>query len=155
MKNLNQVLGPIQTRGEFRELSERAERGNSLGNGTPLTDDSPLWDVWESIKAFYPGSTANWDSEPPMMWAHVLSDLTYEQLATGVKNLIHHRDAKGANDFPPNAGQFRDLCLTNFEWERAAHKIVEPVALENLTAKEQRRQQGLDELKKLRESVGI
>ena len=91
-----------------------------------LATDSPLWDVWESIKAFYPGSTAGWDSEPPMMWAHVLNDLSYDQLANGVKNLIHHRDSRGANDFPPNAGQFRDLCLTNFNWERQCHREFEP-----------------------------
>jgi hypothetical protein len=91
-----------------------------------------------------------------MMWAHVLSDLNYDQLATGVKNLIHHRDGKGGNDFPPNAGQFRDLCLTNFDWESAAHRMpVEPVVLEDLTAKEQRRQHGIDQIKKLREEIGL
>jgi hypothetical protein len=91
-----------------------------------------------------------------MMWAHVLSDLNLEQLATGVKNLVHHRDSRGSNDFPPNAGQFRDLCLTNFDWESQAHRRpVEPVALEDLTAKEKRRQQGLEEIKKLREQFKL
>jgi hypothetical protein len=156
MKTLDAVLTPIQTRGEFRELSARAEHESSSDSRKlSVAPDSPLWDVWESVKAFYPGSTANWDSEPPMMWAHVLSDLSYGQLATGVKNLIHHRDAKGANDFPPNAGQFRDLCLTNFDWERRAHKVIEPPALEDLTAKERRRKQGLAELAKLRQEIGL
>lgn len=157
MKTPNQLVGLIQTRGEFRELSARAEHGRlDAAKSKALPTDSPLWDVWESIKAFYPGSTAGWDSEPPLMWAHVLSDLNYEQLAAGVKNLIHHRDGRGGNDFPPNAGQFRDLCLTNFDWESAAHRRpVEPVALEDLTAKEQRRQQGIDQIKKLREEMGL
>lgn len=91
-----------------------------------------------------------------MMWAHVLSDLSFDQLATGVKNLIHHRDARGFNDFPPNAGQFRNLCLTNFDWESQAHRRpVEPIALEDLSAKERRREQGLIEIKKLREELGL
>ena len=91
-----------------------------------------------------------------MMWAHVLSDLSFEQLATGVKNLIHHRDAKGANDFPPNAGQFRDLCLTNFDWEARAQKnFVAPVALDDLTTKERRRQEGIEAIRKLRAEVAL
>lgn len=90
-----------------------------------------------------------------MMWAHVLSDLNIGQLANGVKNLIHHRDARGSNDFPPNAGQFRDLCLSNFDWERQCHKEFSPPALEDHTAKERRRQEGLEQMKKLRESLKI
>lgn len=89
------------------------------------------------------------------MWAHVLSDLNFEQLANGVKNLVHHRDAKGCNDFPPNAGQFRDLCLSNFEWERRAHKPCEFAGIEDLSAKELRIKQGLTELQKLRREVGL
>jgi hypothetical protein len=157
MKTPSQMLGQIQTRGEFRELNALAEREScSADRKASISPDSPIWDAWEAIKAFYPGSTTNWDSEPPMMWAHVLSDLNLEQLATGVKNLVHHRDSRGSNDFPPNAGQFRDLCLTNFDWESQAHRRpVEPAALEDLTAKEKRRQQGLDEIKKLREQFKL
>ena len=156
MKTPSQMLGQIQTRGEFRELNALAEREScSADRKASISPDSPIWDAWEAIKAFYPGSTANWDSEPPMMWAHVLFDLNLEQLANGVKNLIHHRDAKGANDFPPNAGQFRDLCLTNFDWERRAHKICDVGGIEDLTAKETRIKQGLTELQKLRQEVGL
>jgi hypothetical protein len=90
-----------------------------------------------------------------MMWAHVLSDLNMDQLATGVKNLVHHRDSRGSNDFPPNAGQFKVLCLTNFEWERRAHKACDVGGIEDLTAKEKRLKQGLTKLKKLRQEVGL
>ena len=90
------------------------------------------------------------------MWAHVLNDLTLEQLGNGIRNLIHHRDAQGRNDFPPNAGQFRDLCLNNFEWERRCHK---PIAMENLiedkTSKEKRKAEGLEKIRALRREIGL
>lgn len=148
------VIGQTQTRGEFRALSERAELGSRRALES-LPADSPLWDAWEQIKAFYPGSTAGWDAEPPLMWAHVLSDLTFEQIGQGVKNLIHHADAKGRNDFPPNAGQFRDLCLTNFDWERQCHRIDETIALEDKTAHERRCAVGLDRIRSIRQEAGL
>ncbi len=72
-----------------------------------------------------------------MIWYAMISDLSEDQLIAGVRNLPHHADSKGRNDFPPNAGQFRDLCLTNFDWERQCHKVYEPeLRLEDKTAKE-------------------
>lgn len=154
MEKLTELV-QIQTRGEFRALSERAERENRHGLES-IPADSPLWDAWEQIKAFYPGSTAGWDAEPPLMWAHVLSDLTFEQIGQGVKNLIHHHDSRGRNDFPPNAGQFRDLCLTNFDWERQCHKVFETEnLLEDKTAHERRCSEGLERIRKIREEAGL
>lgn len=86
-----------------------------------------------------------------MMWAHVLSDLTLEQLIQGVRNLIHHRDSKGGQDFPPNAGQFRDLCLTRFDWEQQCHKVFPPeTLLEDITGKEAAREAGAEALAEMK-----
>jgi len=111
--------------------------------------------VWEQIKSFYPGPTANWDHEPPLIWYVTIADLTVEQLITGVKNLVNHTDVRGNNDFPPNAGQFRDLCLTNFDWERKCHKVFTPDnKLENLTKKELAQQTGKDTLSEMKLMFG-
>ena len=53
------------------------------------------------------------------MWYAVLGDLTPEQFGNGVRNLVHFADENGNRSFPPNAGQFRDLCLNSFDWEHA------------------------------------
>lgn len=135
-------------------MHESDGANRNLADGLPA--DSPLWDVWEAIRGFYPGATTNWGPEPPLIWAHVLNEMSMDQLANGVRNLVHHRDQKGGNEFPPNAGQFRDLCLSNFNWRERAHKPFDELpALENKTLKEKQRTERMDALKKLREEVGL
>ncbi len=51
------------------------------------------------------------------MWFSVIGDLSAEQIGNGVRNLINFADDNGNASFPPNAGQFRDLCLSSFDWE--------------------------------------
>jgi hypothetical protein len=83
-----------------------------------LPENHPMWDAWEQIKSAYPGNCANWEDEPPTIWAHAINDMDQKQVDNGIRNLVHFDN----NGFPPNAAQFRDLCLTDFGWERRAHK---------------------------------
>jgi hypothetical protein len=79
-----------------------------------------------------------------------LQDLTADQIGNGIRNLPRHDSA-----FPPNPGQFKDLCLAYFDWEHKRLKYIPPTGIEDKTAKEARRAMGIDELKKLRESLGL
>lgn len=115
-----------------------------------MSSNHPIWDVWKQIKSAYPGPTANWDAEPPMIWAYAIEGLTPDQLANGVRNL-----ARRAEEFPPNAGQFRDLCLTDFDWEHKRLKYVPPIGIEDQTAKAKRTASGLDAIRALREATGL
>jgi len=101
--------------GSYQGLRERAEQERRQG----LDDNHPIWDVWLQIKSAYPGPTVNWDDEPPMIWAYAIDGLTETQVANGIKNLVHH-----SSEFPPSAGQFKDLCLNNYEWESRAQRIT-------------------------------
>ena len=89
-----------------------------------LPPDHPIWEAWTQIKSAFPGPTANWEDEPPMIWAYAINELTLEQVQNGIKNLVHH-----GKEFPPSAGQFKDLCIMSFEWETQAHKPIDPATL--------------------------
>lgn len=106
--------------------------------------------MWSQIKSAFPGPTANWEAAPPMIWAYAIDGLSPEQIANGVRNLV--RDSR---EFPPNAGQFRDLCLTDFDWEHKQIKYFPPTGIEDLTAKEKRHAEGLEAIRKLRAEVGL
>lgn len=122
-----------------------------------MPGNSPIWDAWENLKAAYPTSTVNWEAEPPAMWCALLGDLSADQLLNGLRNLVHHRDARGNSDFPPNGPQFRDLCLANYRWETAAQRndFTGHAQLEDLTAKEKRISERKEQLAKLRSEVGL
>lgn len=85
-----------------------------------------------------------------MIWAYAIDGLTGDQVANGVRNLIR-RDS----EFPPSAGQFRELCLTDMEWEHRRLKYVEPIGIEDATAKERRRLEGIEAIRKLRGEIGL
>lgn len=84
-----------------------------------------------------------------MIWAYAIEGLTGDQVANGVRNL-----ARRNSEFPPNAGQFRELCLTDMEWEHRRLKYFE-LALEDETAKERRRLEGIEAIKKLRDATEL
>jgi hypothetical protein len=86
------------------------------------------------------------------MWAHVLNDLNLDQVANGVRNLHHFEGRDGSKSFPPSAGEFHDLCLNNFNYERIAHKMAFPngLPLEDQKAKEKRISVGLTEIEKIK-----
>lgn len=121
----------MKAAGSYRGLRERAEQGRTLGevNRASLPSDHPMWDAWEAIKSMWPGPCTHWEDQPPSAWVFAVDDLTYEQIGNGCRNLIHFEDAKGGKEFPPSAPQFRDLCLTNFDWERQCHKRPDPQLL--------------------------
>jgi len=79
-----------------------------------------------------------------------LQDLTEAQIGNGIRNLPRHESA-----FPPNPGQFRDLCLTDFDWEHKRLKYIPATGIEDKTAKESRRAMGIDAIRSLREQVGL
>ena len=150
------ALSSIRTRGAFRALSERAAQGEQRMNASSLPPDSPVWDAWEAIKGAYPLSTTNWDEEPPLIWFATLGDLSADQILNGLRNLGHHRDAKGGTDFPPNVIQFRDLCMANFQWESAAQRIdfTGVAQIEDLTAKERRIEIGRENMANIMSQFG-
>lgn len=150
MQTPSNLLGSVRTRGDFRELSERAAHERKPMNVSDLPPEHPVWDVWTQVKSAYPGPTANWDAEPPMIWAFAIDRLKPEQIANGVRNLVRRE-----GDFPPSAGQFRDLCLMDMDWEHKRIKYIEPIGIEDQTTKERRKAEGAEAIRKLRGEIGL
>jgi len=99
----------------------------------------------------YYGSAFTFGEAPSATWIYHLQDLTAEQVGQGIRNLPRHESA-----FPPNPGEFKDLCLTDYDWEHRRLKYVEPlIALEDETAKAERIAKNLAWIKKLREESGL
>lgn len=117
-----------------------------------LPPEHPIWDVWNQVKSAFPGPTANWEDEPPAIWAYAIDGLTNDQLRNGVHNLT--RDAR---EFPPSAAQFRDMCLMSYEWEHAAlkHDFTGYAQLEDLTGKEAKMAERKSMMAALREQTGL
>ena len=150
MQTPENLLTGIKTRGDFRALNAHASQESRLLPDSEMPPEHPIWDVWNQIKSAYPGPCSNWEVSPPMIWAYAIEGLTPDQLANGVRNL-----ARRAEEFPPNAGQFRDLCLTDFDWEHKRLKYVPPIGIEDQTAKAKRTTEGLDAIRALREATGL
>ena len=60
-----------------------------------------------------------------MGWHYALRDLSQEQLRHGVDNLCKRDD----NHWPPNAPEFRDLCMMDMDWEHKRLKYYQPDTL--------------------------
>lgn len=148
MQKPTDILNPIKTRGDFRQLSERSKQEQPLLSELP--PDHPIWDLWLIMMGKYGAQWTHGD-EPNMGWIHALRDMHQEELMKGVNNLVHRED----NHWPPNAEEFADLCRTSFTWETQAHRVVEHAQLEDLTAKEKRQAAGIEAIRKLREETGI
>ena len=89
-----------------------------------VPSDHPVWDVWQSIKQAYPGSTMNWDEEPSVEWAYAIDGLSQEKIAIGLKAMIQE-----GGEFPPSAPIFRALCgAYNWELARSARPASEVLA---------------------------
>lgn len=149
MKPIKEITSAAGSYQGLRKL----DSGEKNSDSSELHEDHPIWDAWTQIKSAFPGSTVNWEIDPPAIWGHAINDMNHEQVANGIRNLVHFDN----NGFPPSAGQFRDLCLTNFDWQERAHKLAfeSPPVLEDLTAKEKRVEQGLTEIQKIKEMMGI
>lgn len=91
--------------------------------------------------------------EPNDTWAQGLDGLSPEQYAHGFRALLSRADK-----WPPNLVEFRQMC-TGYDpqaWERRAHKILRTDnMIEDATKKENDRQYRIEQMKKLREQVGI
>ena len=86
-----------------------------------MSPDHPIWEMWLRLTEYY-GSAFTHEPEPTATWIYHLQDLSAEQIGNGIRNLIHHD-----SEFAPNPGQFKDLCLADFDWERRAHKPASEV----------------------------
>jgi len=153
---INPKLAAIQDRlseaGSYQGLRERAELEPKRLSESEIPPSHRIWEVWNQIKSAYPGPTANWEDEPPQIWAYAIEGMTDNQVKQGIANLVS-RDS----DFPPSAGQFRDLCMMDLEWEikRISRPVSEVLAIDKESHKtdvaqeagraffEQMRQQGL------------
>lgn len=146
MKTPSDLLTGIQTRGDFRELRERASQERPLTSDSGLPPQHPIWDVWNQIKSAYPGPTANWEAEPPMIWAYAIDGLSPEQVAQGVRNLVY-RDS----EFPPSAGQFREMCQMDMDWE---HKRLKYYQANQLLERKRTAEENAQGLANIREIMG-
>jgi len=99
----------------------------------------------------YYGSAFTFGPEPSTTWVFHLQDLTADQIGHGIRNLPRHESS-----FPPNPGQFRDLCLCDFDWEHKRIKLIDTSHLiEDTTAKAKQRAEGLQAILALREQVKL
>lgn len=91
--------------------------------------------------------------EPNETWCMGLVDLSPQQFAHGLRELLKRTDK-----WPPNLVEFRQLA-TGFDpqaWERRAHRIIDTSHLiEDTTAKERRAAEGLERIRQLREQTGL
>lgn len=154
MKTINQSIGGVKTRGDFRQLNKRAELERQRASDrreVDLPHDHPIWEAWQRLKEYYGAAFTN-DPEPNATWIFNLQDLSADQIGNGVRNLKHH-----PRQFAPNPGEFRDLCLTNFDWETRAQRqdFTGRAQIENLTGKERRIAERKVQLAKLRAEVGL
>ena len=144
MEKIGNQLTNIKTRGNFRELNERASQGRL----SAPPSNHPIWDVWNQIKSAYPGPTTNWEDIPPQIWTFAVQELTPAQLTRGIETM-----ARSDDPFPPSAGVFRDWCTA---WKDTAQRqdFTGHAQLEDLTAKERRIAIGKSEIEKLKALFG-
>lgn len=148
IKTPQAILGKLATRGDLRKLMKSAQQESERDCEIPA--DSPIWEAWLRLSEYY-GAAWTFGAEPTATWVYNLRELTGDELGNGIRNLSHH-----PGSFPPNPGQFVDLCKTNFDWERQCHKILRTDnMIEDLTTKEARRKERIEEMKKLKASSGL
>lgn len=148
MKTPQDLLTGIKTRGDFRELTKSARHESAPE--IDLAPDHPIWEAWTRLVEYY-GAAFTYGPEPSATWVYYLQDMTPEQIGHGIRNLPRHDSA-----FPPNPGEFRDLCVSDFDWEHRRLKYVEPpIALEDETAKAKRVADGLSAIRNLRKDAGL
>jgi len=147
------LLSPVQTRGDFRALSERASRDkpSESENARQVPADHPVWDLWEVIRGAFPGPAVNWPDAPELAWVYAIDDLTPQQIETGVRRMVRE-----GGEFPPSAPTFRAFCLVHWEHRRQelAAENRPPLELEHAPSRESRRRLALREIRKIREACG-
>ena len=145
---------------DLQEIQARIDKGLPQPNEQPPSvnhsDDPshPIWELWQRMGEIYGHQWASQQGdEPNDTWSMGLADLTPEQYGHGLRSLLNRQDK-----WPPNLVEFRQLA-TGYDpqaWERRAQKVVNTNNLiENTTAKERRMAEGLENMRKLREDVGL
>ncbi|MEO1082415.1 MAG: hypothetical protein AAFY29_22865 [Pseudomonadota bacterium] len=127
MRNPDQVLGQIRTRGDFRALSELEHSDRSDAERARVPHDHLAWEVWDAIRSAWPGQTINWPDEPQMAWAYAVDGISAEIVGEGIRTMVRSGDT-----FPPSAPEFRRLCLQIDTWEHERIQHADRLAQERL-----------------------
>ena len=119
-----------------------------------LPANHPIWEIWQRMTEMYGHRwTSQQGEEPNDTWLRGLHDLSTADLGCG---LVACRDS--AEGWPPTLPEFRAMCVPNHgltAMERASFRACDLPAIEDLSAKEQRRQYGIEAMQKLRQELGI
>jgi hypothetical protein len=128
MKTPKDLVGHLETRGDFRHLSE-----SGLGERRTVPIDHPIHELWLTLSEIYGSQfVSSYGEEPSMGWFGVLADMSLDQLATGLRAA-----AKSGKSFAPNGVEFRALCGGD-DWEsKRLHKPhLNPIQIEDKGKKE-------------------
>lgn len=106
MKTTSDLTAPVQTRGDFRRMSESSSEGERRHSELPdLPDEHPLWELWGLLAEFYPNFVSQCGEQPTWAWYGALRDLSAADYGVGM-NALKNRNSP----FPPNPGEFFALC---------------------------------------------
>ena len=123
MKNPKDILNPIKTRGDFRQLSESAQSERK----PDFDSQGPIWELWSILTEYYGSAfVSQYGEEPNATWAYTLRDLTPDDYRRGIE-LLRERESA----FPPNPGEFVQMVGNDNAWERQAHKMFDGKLLES------------------------
>lgn len=123
-------------------------RATASGNVERSADDRwrappELWDLWEALAdVFGDQFTRRFGEEPSPGWHLALCDVPREKLRRGLDEL-----RKGAWRFPPNATEFRELCLRTVP---QAHLPFPPALPESDDARTRREAAGREHIAKMK-----
>lgn len=147
MKTPNELMDPVQTRGDFRRLSESAHDATGRSSEYPdLPEDHPLWEVWQTLSEIFSSFVSLYGEQPSWGWLGVLGDLSAADLGQGVMAI---RDNPG--EFPPNASEFFQMCRPELPQQRRQRVGKAPKELPFNPTKEFK----LEQIRKLREEHGL
>lgn len=152
MEHINQLLDkPLQTAHEIKPCVSSMEKLVAL-----------LWvrmgdlfgDKWRVKSGDIADKDGNY-TQTFMLWCRKLDGLTQKQFTHGFKEL-ETRAANAAKDgkecWPPSYAEFIGMASQN--WETAAHKPFEKLALPDKAAQERTRQAGAETLKAMKSLFG-
>jgi hypothetical protein len=97
-------------------------------------------------------------SEAFKLWCRKLSDLTDKDFKNGIEGVERKQEAMyrdGEDMWPPSYAEFKALCFPNVGRDTQAHKYFPPpIGVEDLTAKEKRREIGIKNTSAILEDLG-
>lgn len=169
MHKLDSVVRALQS-GEVPQLIESTQQSRQNALADLLLDRDTIMDLWRAMVRMYGHKwTSNYGEmpDPGNVWARCLKGLTAEQIKTGLGACVSL-----ALEWPPSAPQFLNLCMkkhveadgTDTSWQHNwiarndrgdASDAHQPMRLENLTDKEERKAKGRARMAQLRAETGI